>query len=556
MPTRRSVLQLLGALGAGAASTAAGCSDEPTATPGTDAGATDAGPAPDAGAPLDAGPADVPAPPADVPQGPYTAFQHGVASGDPLPAAVILWTRVTPRPGSPPAPVEVTWEIARDPTFLMRAGGGTVTTEAARDFTVKLDATGLDAATTYFYRFRSGEFVSPVGRTRTAPTGGVSRMRLAFVSCSSYAHGYFHAYDKLARRLDLDAIIHLGDYIYEYATGRYGSLREYDPPTEIHTLSDYRRRYAHYRRDPMLRAAHQQHPFIPIWDDHESVNNANSDDPEDHTMGEWAARKAAAIQAYNEWMPIRSQTNPAQIWRRLAFGDLLDLVLLDTRLWQRAAQSSLPADLSDPNRHLLGTDQEAWFHQQVSTSRARWKLVGQQVMMGQLPQVLNNDQWDGYPVARSRFFSLLRTMMVPNVVVLTGDIHTSWAMELTEDFRDVMAYDPTTGRGSLATEFVVPAITSPGFTPGLANLVGPLITRDSRHVKYFDLVRRGYVILDVTPERLQAAYFYIDDITTTASGESFGAAFSVRNGVPALVHDDAALSPPMVAPPGAPPEMG
>jgi len=548
---------MLGALGAGAASSTTGCSDDPANPPGTDAGAdtgaTDAG-LPDTGSPVDAGAEDVPAQ-VDVPPAAYTAFQHGVASGDPLPDAVILWTRVTPRPGAPAAPVEVTWELARDAAFMMRAGGGMVTTSADRDYTVKLDATGLTAGTTYFYRFRAGDFVSPIGRTRTAPSGGVSRMRLAIVSCSSYAHGYFHVYDKLAARLDLDAVVHLGDYIYEYANRAYGALREYDPPTQIFTLSDYRRRYAHYRRDAALRAAHQQHPFIPIWDDHESVNNANPTDPEDHTQGDWAARKAAAIQAYNEWMPLRSQMNAGQIWRKLSFGDLIDLVLLDTRLWQRAPQSSVPAMLNDPQRQLLGADQEAWFHQQVSTSRARWKIVGQQVMMGQLPQVLNNDQWDGYPAARSRFFTVLRAMMVPNVVVLTGDIHTSWAMELTETPTDMMSYDPMTGRGSLATEFVVPAVTSPGFTTGLANIVGPLIRQQSRHVKYFDLVKRGYVILDVTPERLQAAFFYVDDITTVTSGEAFGAAYSVRNGAALLVRDDAAVAAPTSAPPGAPPEM-
>ena len=553
MPTRRSLLKILGALGVGA--TAAGCSDDAAATPDADAGmSTDTGTTTDAGNVTDAGAADVPAPPPDVPMGPYTAFQHGVASGDPLPDAVILWTRVTPPAGMSPAMVEVSWEIARDAAFTMRVGGAMVTTTAARDYTVKVDATGLEAGVTYFYRFRTGEFTSPIGRTRTAPAAGVTRMRLAVVSCASYAHGYFHTYEKLAARLDLDAVVHLGDYIYEYANRAYGQLREYDPPTEIFTLSDYRRRYAYYRRDRVLRACHQQHPFIPIWDDHESVNNANPTNPEDHTQGDWAARKAAAIQAYNEWMPIRTQTNPGQIWRKLSFGDLIDLVLLDTRLWQRAVQSTVPAELNNPDRQLLGADQEAWFHQQVSTSRARWKLVGQQVMMGQLPQVLNEDQWDGYPAARSRFFTVLRAMMVPNVVVLTGDIHTSWAMELTETPTNAMTYDPMTGRGALATEFVVPAVTSPGFTPGVAALVGPILMRESRHVKYFELVKRGYVILDVTPDRLQAAFFYIDDITRPASGEMFGAAWSVRNGTALLVRDMAAAPAPTTAPPGAPPE--
>lgn len=545
--SRRSLL--LGA--ASAAALAAGCDDGPA--PATDA-ATDLGPedvpAVDTG--VDAGPMVEPDP------RPYSAFLHGVASGDPLPDAVILWTRVSPRPGvDPPASIDVAWEVASDAAFTMRVAQGTFTTRADRDWTVKVDATGLMAGRTYFYRFRALDFTSPVGRTRTAPTGSVARLRFGVVSCASLAHGYFHAYRALARRLDLDAIIHLGDYIYEYATGRYGLIRGYEPAHEIVRLDDYRKRYAQYHRDANLRAVHQQFPMIAIWDDHEFADNAYADGAENHmpmTEGPWADRKRAAMQAYREWMPIREQPD-GRIFRRLRYGDLADLVMLDTRIWARPRQIEVAdAGLDDPARTLLGAEQERWLTEQVTTSTARWKVLAQQVMVGQLYVFLNFDQWDGHPAARNRVFNLLRSMMVPNVVVLTGDIHSSWAMDLTDDPRNPMSYDRATGRGSIAVEFVVPAVTSPGFPPQLERTT-PDIVAAAPHLKFADIVRRGYVILDVTPARVQAAYYHYEDITRPEPAtERFTAALSTLHTENRLRRDMEAAPAPMDAPPGAPPE--
>jgi alkaline phosphatase D len=283
----------------------------------------------------------------------------------------------------------VRWQIARDGAFTDIARSGELTTDGDRDYTVKVDVTGLSPATTYYYRFIALGGSSPIGRTRTAPSGGVARLRFAVVSCSSYAHGFFHAYRSIAQRLDLDAVVHLGDYIYEYGSGQYGTARPYEPEHEILNLADYRARYAYYRKDPDLQAVHRQHPFIAVWDDHESANNAWVDGAENHTPGaegKWADRKAAAAQAYAEWMPIRELEGPTKIYRSLRYGDLAELIMLDTRSWGREEQvPQSDSRINDPNRQLLGQDQEAWLSERLRTSTAQWKLVGQQVMMGQLP---------------------------------------------------------------------------------------------------------------------------------------------------------------------------
>ncbi len=541
--TRRELLRWIGALGGVAV--LAGCDDDATATPA------------DASVPTDTpvgGDVTV-TPDASVDEGwtavamsnepePDPRFAHGVASGDPLPEAVVLWTRVSPDAGRTD-PVDVTWQIADDPAFTMNMREGMARAESAKDWTVKVDATGLQPARTYYFRFRALGATSLVGRTRTAPRGATARLRFAVVSCSSYAHGYFHAYRLVARQRDLDAVIHLGDYIYEYANGIYGNVRTYDPPTEIRSLSDYRRRYAHYRRDADLRAMHRQHPIIPVWDDHEFADNSYLEGAENHmpmTEGEWAARKAAAKQAWWEWMPVRD-TADGHIWRSISYGDLADIVMLDTRMWGRAMQPSVVDGGPSPsNRDLLGMDQERWLMETVRTSRARWKLIGQQVMMAQLVQFLNVDQWDGYPEVRARFFSLLREMGVNNVVVLTGDIHSSWANALAERPLDGASYDPATGRGSLAVEFVVPAISSPGFPAALANLAEQ-VRASAPHMKFVDLTRRGFGLLDITPERTQMAWHHLDDVVATTARTRVAAAFSVANNQPRLVEDMAPAAP-------------
>lgn len=476
-------------------------------------------------------------------------FLHGVASGDPLADAVILWTRVTAS-----GPVEVSWEVAADPGFAAPVGGGSLTTDAERDHTVKIDAKGLEAGKTYYYRFRALGETSPIGRTRTAPVTA-ARLRFAVVSCSNFAHGYFHVYRALSERADLDAVLHLGDYIYEYESDRYGEVRPCEPKHEIVTLADYRLRHAQYKRDPDSQAAHRQHPFICTWDDHESANDAWRGGAENHEAedGDWQARKAAAARAYEEWMPVRS-IEGGRLWRALRYGDLADLLVLDTRIWGRDEQAKGEKDpsLADDARQLLGADQEAWLFEELRTSKARWKLVCQQVMMAQLPQFLNTDQWDGYPKARERLYDVLEKTPVNDVVVLTGDIHSSWASDLARTPKDPATYDPATGRGSLAVEMVTPAVSSPGFPPQLAG-VAEGIAKDNPWMKFVDLVRRGFVLVDLDASRAQGAYFHVQDVVTPdPMPATFSAAVATYAGENRLRREDAAAEARADAPPLAP----
>jgi alkaline phosphatase D len=481
-------------------------------------------------------------------------FRHGVASGDPLPDAVMLWTRVTV---GKPGPAEVTWVVATDPPLSQVVAMGTANTSGERDYTVKVDVKGLQPAQTYYYQFRAAQKVSPIGRTRTAPVGAVSRARFGVASCSSFAQGYFHAYRALARRADLEAIIHLGDYVYESGPGQFGSDRTLEPATELFTLSDYRTRHAQYKRDPDLQEAHRQHPFITVWDDHEAANNAWRDGAENHqpNEGSWADRKAAAQRAYAEWMPIREQQPANKIWRKLAWGDLADIVLLDTRLWGRTEANpalAAPPPPEDPSKTILGDDQAAWLEEQLR-GPSRWKLVAQQVMVASLTlmpgTLINLDQWQGYPVSRRRLLDFLRTSATPNVVVLTGDIHSSWANELVLDPLDPAQYDPAMGKNAVAVELVTPGITSPGLPPQFVPIVD-MARPFNPHLRWFDLMRQGYMVLDVTPERTQAAwYLYADIKMPTAPAETFGSAWSVKSGSTRLEQDTAAAEPPARPPP-------
>ena len=485
-------------------------------------------------------------------------FQHGVASGDPLPDGVILWTRVT---ASGSAPVSVSWQIANDPELGQTVASGTAETGAERDYTVKVDVRGLEPGRTYYYQFEILGGWSPIGRTRTAPAAGVQRARFGVASCSSHAQGYFHAYRALAGRADLDAVIHLGDYIYEGGPGDFGSTRQPEPPHELLTLSDYRTRHAQYKRDPDLQEVHRQHPFIAVWDDHEFANNAARDGAEAHqpeTDGIWADRKGAALRAHAEWMPIREQPD-GRIWRTLSWGDLADLVMLDTRIWGRTGGSEAlvgPPPAPDPARTLLGDDQAAWLEGQISGSVARWKLVAQQVLVANvtvMPGTLFNlDQWHGYPESRTRLLEFVRTSGVRDVVVLTGDIHTSWANELVIDPNDPAQYDPATGAGAIAVELVTPGITSPGLPPEYAAVVDSA-RQYNPHVRWVDLMRKGYLVLDVVPERVQAAWFLYDDVTRAgAAQETFAAAWSVRTGSTRLEQDATFAAPPDTPPAPAP----
>ncbi|MEZ5400578.1 MAG: alkaline phosphatase D family protein [Bryobacteraceae bacterium] len=465
-------------------------------------------------------------------------FRHGVASGDPLINRVILWTRVTPAVDEEVIPVE--WTISRDASMSQIAQQGLTYTNAAFDYTVKVDVTRLDPGATYYYRFAVRGATSPIGRTKTLPLGGVSRLRLAVASCSNYPFGFFNAYRSMAERTDLDAVIHLGDYIYEYQNGQYGDGssigRIPDPDKETVTLADYRRRYAQYRADPDLQEAHRQNPWIIVYDDHESANDSWMDGAENHTEsteGAWAVRRAAALQAWNEWQPVREQPFlDSNIYRSFRFGNLADLTMLDTRLTGRSRQvaANSPA-IADPNRSLLGPEQEGWFYKELSSSQSRgtrWRLVGQQTLMGQVLGAdgtpFNPDQWDGYLASRLRFLQYLGSNAIGNVVVLTGDLHSSWGNEI--------AANPFgAGFAPQAVEFAGPGITSPAIEDAAqaAGLEAQLAATHP-HVKYVNLLRRGYFLLDVDRERAQAEWYHARTLVERSAGMDLGRTMAVASG--------------------------
>lgn len=496
-----------------------------------------------------------------------TAFQHGVASGDPLADRVILWTRVTPTTARPA--VVVNYVVATDPALTQVVQRGVTKTHPGRDYTVKVDAAGLKPATTYYYQFRAEGTVSPVGRTRTLPTTGVQSLRMAVVSCSNHAYGYFNAYARIAARADLDLVMHLGDYLYEYGAGQYGSVRTPEPAHEMVTLADYRMRHAQYKRDADAQAMHRQHPLIAIWDDHEITNDSWKDGAQNHqtaTEGDWAARLAAGLQAYYEWMPVRPQdgTNLRDNHRGFAYGDLAELLMLEERVSARSKQlttathatvfgpgfATTDPGYGDPGRTLLGDAQEAWLVNRLRATPAQWKLLGQGVMFAQLKApganqatdpglyYINGDQWDGYEPARNRLYAAIRGdaahAPVNNLVVLTGDIHSSWAADLHSDpYSPVVAnggYDKTTGAGALAVEFVGTSVTSPGIDTDTTGAIAGAIRFYNPHFKYVQLTRRGYMLVDVNRERVVGEWWYVDTVASPSHIETFGTAFEVRAG--------------------------
>ncbi len=428
----------------------------------------------------------------------FAPFYHGVASGDPLTDRVIIWTRVTPDQTSGPADVQ--WEISTDTLFNSTVNSGTATTDAIMDFTVKVDADNLQPDTWYYYRFKHDGRNSIIGRTRTAPQGSIDSLRFAVVSCSDYVDGYFHGYRMIANRNDIDAVIHLGDYIYE--NGSEGTIgRPHEPLERINELADYRQRYSQYRLDPDLRIAHQMYPFINVWDDHEIANNAWSGGAEAHddqSDGPYEIRKRMAVQAYFEWIPIRKPdpSDTIRIYRSFQWGDLLDLFMIDTRIIGRDEQTQA-LSFGDTSRYMLGREQLAWLSQQMDNSTAQWKVIGQQVMIGPLNAILPlSDQWNGYKAERDRLYDTIVDKGLKNIVVLTGDIHTAWANNLEHN------------SAPIGVEFVCSSITTQnaGFSVP-QNIIQSL----NPFVKYVDLDDHGYYILDVNKTRTQADFYQTGD---------------------------------------------
>ena len=493
-------------------------------------------------------------------------FGFGVASGDPTATEVLLWTRVTPIPTAIPGsglggPTTVDWEMSADPDFRSLLRRGTLRSDPGSDHTIKVVVSDLAPYTRYYYRFRALGQTSPVGRTQTSPdeAGVLHALRLAFVSCSNYTGGYFTAYRGLAARDDLDLVLHLGDYVYEYgnAEDRYGpaglvGLRDHKPDTEMVSLRDYRLRHALYKTDPDLMAAHRRHPWVVIFDDHEITNDAYDTGAENHEQqddpftsytgpgealgvraeGDFLRRRADAFRAYLEWMPIREpasyQPEPhagTQFFRRFRFGDLAELSVVETRQ-NRSQQVPTTAGglpnpaLADAGRQLPEPEQLAWLTGALTGAGPAWHLIGNQTVLtrvfsvpeaGVLPgQVFNADQWDGYQADQRTLLAAMATSGQTDPVVLTGDIHSSWANDLPTNC------DSYLGDGnSVGVEFVCPSVTSDGFKEVLggsaaaAQAATLAFQAANPWIRYLEGIGHGFAVIDVTPARVQTDFFFI-----------------------------------------------
>ena len=473
-------------------------------------------------------------------------FTLGVASGDPLPKSVVLWTRLATDPfdgGAGTKQVHVKWEVAADEQFRRVVRRGNTMAGPELGYSVHVEVHGLRPSTTYWYRFRSRGAISPVGRTRTAPSAGASppSLRFAFASCQQWQRGYYTAYRHMAEQ-DLDLVIHLGDYIYE---GNHSTtVRPALPPEPVQAepmdLASYRNRYALYKTDADLQAAHAAFPFLVTWDDHEVENNYASDisqvDTEpDQDPAVFRQRRAAAYQAWYEHMPVRASQVPAGpdllLYRRLRFGDLAEINMLDTRQYRsdQACGGGLtpPCDeLVHPARTITGPEQESWLLDGLATSRSRWKVLAQQVFMAQLdiapgPDVLvNTDGWDGYPFSRDRLLGFIADRGVSDVVVLTGDIHTSWVNDLKADFADPAS-------ATLATEFVGTSISSDGDGDDSNNISALL--PGNPHIKFFSN-RRGFVQCELTRRQWRTDYQEVPYVSRPGAPLTTRASFIVESG--------------------------
>ncbi|MDO9457266.1 alkaline phosphatase [Nocardioides sp.] len=490
-------------------------------------------------------------------------FQHGIASGDPLPTTVLLWTRVTPtaasRPGSGKGPrVTVTWEVSTRKDFRRVLRRGAFVTGPSRDHTVKLDVTGLKPATWYYYRFGFRGTHSRTGRTRTAPAADATPTNLRFgvVSCTNWQAGYFAAYRGLAARNDLHAVLHLGDYLYEYGAGGYGygsgdvDIRTHDPRHEMVSLSDYRRRHAQYKTDPDLQDAHAKFPWVITWDDHEVTNDQYATGAENHQPGEgdYLRRRARSHRAYDEWMPVRMNDTAGlrdgdRLYRRLTFGRLAEISMLDLRTYRSKqvvtlAPTPVPAieaEVSDPDRTITGAAQMRWLKESLARPKPFWKVIGNPVMItpvsfvqvpadllgpindvtGLLPEdgfPYNVDQWDGYTADRKEVLRFIKDRHVQNALFVTGDIHSGWAAEVPYDVGNY----PLGGTG--AVEFVCTSVTSNNLkditgTPAhtTSAVVEAAILANNRHIKYLNFDDHGFSVLDLNAKRAQMDWFVIGD---------------------------------------------
>ena len=510
-------------------------------------------------------------------ESPMVNFDFGVASGDPLSDSVILWTHAKYQDLSDAVPL--TWQVASDLEFTKIVVSGTGQASADSGYTFKVDAKGLLPNQTYFYRFTAGKHISPIGKTKTLPTGSVNEVKLAVLSCSNYPAGFFNVYSEVAKS-DVDLAIHLGDYIYEYAATGYASEKAASlgrtsvPANEILTLSDYRMRHAQYKSDADSKQFHASKPLIAVWDDHEFANDAYKDGAENHTTateGSFAARKAAAMQAYHEWMPIRTGADKSKIYRSFNFGNLISLHMLDTRsvgrdqqvdiadLVNPAKQATALATLSSPSRQLLGVEQVQWLQTQMASSTATWQILGQQVLMARIEfpltilQALNPSdtsaqaqiagqkaitdyltakakQAQSYPLTAIESALLSQPKLGYNLDAWDGypaarEIVLAAAAQLKKrllvlagDTHNAWHSDLTLMSGQkVGEEFATSSVSSPGLEaylslpPAQVKAIFEGVVKD---LKWMDSSRRGYLKLTVNANQVQGEWFFIDTITS------------------------------------------
>ncbi|WP_174614554.1 alkaline phosphatase D family protein [Virgibacillus ihumii] len=486
-------------------------------------------------------------------------FSLGVASGDPLPDSIVLWTRLAPKPleggGAPARNIPVHWELASDEHFRNIVQRGTAIARPELGHSVHVEVERLQADTVYFYRFKAGHEYSQVGRTKTVPAhdSSVSSLAFAFASCQQYEHGYYTAYKHMAKE-DLDLVFHLGDYIYEYGPNEYvsgsGNVRTHSGP-EIITLDDYRNRHAQYRTDKDLQAAHAAFPWVVTWDDHEVENNYADTIPEKgQSVEEFIQRRIAAYQAYYEHMPLRKSSMPhgpdMQLYRNFSYGDLANFFVLDTRQYrddQANGDNSSPQtpESLNPSRTLLGEKQEGWLLENLDQSQSNWNVLAQQIFFsernyGPSPDepLYSMDAWDGYTPARQRITDFAATKDMNNLIVLTGDVHASWASNLMADFKDLNSR-------ILGAEFVGTSITSGG-NGADERADTDRILEQNEHIKFFNDYR-GYVRCQVTPTQWKTDYRVLPFVTKPGADISTRASFIYKKDQEGLKELSATIVP-------------
>lgn len=477
-------------------------------------------------------------------------FYQGVASGDPLPESVIIWTRVTPEYEDT---IQVKWSVYADPELQQLISEGNAATHQGQDYTIKVEVSDLNPGQFYYYQFNYQDTKSIVGRTKTASLAP-ERVNLVFASCSNYEAGFFNAYRKISEIDSLDAVVHLGDYIYEYEPKRYGDTtlgRFHYPANEIKTLADYRGRYAQYRTDPDLIKAHQMHPWITIWDDHEISNNAYQEGAENHQPeqeGDWEARKEAARKAYYEWLPVRGNAS-GELYRKFAFGDMAEMFMLDGRLAGRSQQldSMSQEGYMDSSRSMLGQQQLQWLQQNLRQSEATWKILGNQVVFAGIDvshfvpgRQRFMDMWDGYPVERQKIIHNIQENQIENFVVVTGDFHSSLGLEVYQEPLQLSGYQDEDASLNAGVEFVVHSITSANldesFPEERVNQIKTAYQQDTHnpHIKYANLQDHGYFLLHLNQDYALGQFVYMDHIDRKSEGQRIKQQFKVENGVSKL----------------------